>query len=466
MVFSSILFLFFFLLIVLALYFNPIWKGRQFRNTVLFLASLGFYAWGEPYFVFIMMASIILNWALGLAMSRSEGSTRKICFLLALLVDFGLLFVFKYLVFFASNLSLLLHRDWTLQIALPIGISFYTFQIASYIIDLYRSKVQVQKSVFKLGLYIAMFPQLIAGPIVRYETIAEEIDLRRENWEDFSEGTVRFLLGLGKKVLLANNIALLVDKTFSAASLSVGSAWLGAIAYTLQIYFDFSGYSDMAIGLGRMFGFHFNENFDHPYLASSVTDFWRRWHISLSTWFRDYVYIPLGGSRVAAARHIFNLFVVWSLTGLWHGANWTFILWGILYFLIQVIEKYLLKQSVPRWLGHVYTLVIVICCWVIFRADNLSAAMTYLGRMFGIGANGFWDAAAAVDCRGYLGYLLLGAICSFPLCTAFKGLKERGSTLTKSVMNVSEIAFYCLVLLLSVAQLLASNYNPFIYFNF
>lgn len=318
MVFSSTVFLFLFLPLILIIYYNPIVKNRKFRNIFLLLVSLGFYAWGEPVFVFVMMLSIIINWFLALKIDKNEKKKRYV--ILAILYNVGLLFVFKYLSFFANNMGLLFKVDKiTLNIALPIGISFFTFQMLSYVLDVYFNKAKVQKNLLYVGLYVSLFPQLIAGPIVRYETIANEIETRQENTKDFCDGIYRFVYGLGKKVLISNYVGLVVDNIFVSMNItpiSTATAWLGAIAYTLQIYFDFSGYSDMAIGLGKMFGFHFNENFNYPYMAKSITDFWRRWHISLSTWFRDYVYIPLGGNRVSNKRHIFNLFIVWLLTGM------------------------------------------------------------------------------------------------------------------------------------------------------
>ncbi|MDR2020575.1 MAG: MBOAT family protein [Treponema sp.] len=343
MVFSSTLFLLLFLPLTLICYYNPFWKGRKFKNSILLIASLGFYAWGEPLFVFIMLLSIFINWITVIFMDgqKTKAKKKKV---LVIIVAFNilLLFIFKYLPFVARNIGFLFKHNISLDITLPIGISFFTFQIMSYIFDVYYQKVRVQKNIINIALYVSMFPQLIAGPIVRYETIEQEINNRNETSDNFTRGMSRFIMGFGKKILIANYAGFVADEIFSlAGNLSVASAWLGAVSYTIQIFFDFSAYSDMAIGLGLMFGFHFLENFNYPYTAKSISDFWKRWHISLSTWFRDYVYIPLGGSRVSKGRYIFNLFAVWFLTGTWHGANWTFIVWGLYYFLLLVTEKFI-----------------------------------------------------------------------------------------------------------------------------
>lgn len=464
MVFSSTVFLFLFLPLVLIIYYNPIVKNRKFRNIFLLLVSLGFYAWGEPVFVFIMMLSIIINWFLALKIDKNEKKKRYV--ILAILYNVGLLFVFKYLSFFANNMGLLFKVDKiTLNIALPIGISFFTFQMLSYVLDVYFNKAKVQKNLLYVGLYVSLFPQLIAGPIVRYETIANEIETRQENTKDFCDGIYRFVYGLGKKVLISNYVGLVVDNIFVSMNItpiSTATAWLGAIAYTLQIYFDFSGYSDMAIGLGKMFGFHFNENFNYPYMAKSITDFWRRWHISLSTWFRDYVYIPLGGNRVSNKRHIFNLFIVWLLTGMWHGANWTFIVWGLFYFILLIMEK---KTNIVQKMGffsYIYTMFFVIIGWVIFRSDNFSVLKQYLGYMFGIGSNGIVD-SMAIDYIKFSGIaLVVGIIASFPIG---KFIKEK-IKINNNIKDILEMIFVVIIFILSILVCIRSTYNPFIYFNF
>ena len=355
------------------------------------------------------------------------------------------------------------------SIALPIGISFFTFQAMSYVIDVYRQKGEVQTNILYVGLYISFFPQLIAGPIVRYETIADEIKNRKETVDDFFNGFARFVVGLSKKVLLANSFAILADQTFDSAqngdSISVMFSWLGAIAYTLQIFFDFSGYSDMAIGLGRMFGFHFLENFDYPYISTSITEFWRRWHISLGTWFRDYLYIPLGGSRCGKARNIFNLFVVWFLTGLWHGANFTFIAWGLMYFVLLVIEKltgiHKKNGKVINVFKWIYTILFVVLGLVLFRANSISDAIVYLKSMFGLNGNVFSDGMFTGWFTQNLILLAFGVVLSTPLFRVL-GEKTKNSNIVGFVKSGALICLF----VLSVASLVSSSYNPFIYFNF
>ena len=456
MVFSSAEFLALFLPCVLLVYYNPFFRGRRFRNVFLLLVSLFFYAWGEPVYVLLLMLSIAVNWWFGLQVEKDSPHRRG---LLAAAVVFNLagLFVFKYLGFVCENLAVLGLAVPRVELALPIGISFYTFQAMSYVIDVYRKKSPAQRSVLDVGLYVSFFPQLIAGPIVRYETVALEIHGRKETWEDFCEGVPRFVCGLGKKAILANNMALVADAAFQSGNLSAPMAWLGAVAYALQIYFDFSGYSDMAIGLGRMFGFHFLENFNRPYLASSITDFWRRWHISLSTWFRDYVYIPLGGNRVSPRRHLMNLFVVWLLTGIWHGANWTFIFWGLGYFLLLMAEKYAHIDQKLGVLRRPYTRLCVLLLWVLFRADSLGAAGRYFAAMF-TGGRGTWD-----DFLYYFTnmkvYLAAAVICCLPLDRLWKRVPERARDGLAAIGTAA-------LLLLTLTYVVSSTYNPFIYFNF
>ena len=467
MVFSSTVFLFLFLPAVLAAYYLPVFRARPeraraYRNVVLTLFSLGFYAWGEPAFIFMMLFSILLNGLLARGMDRAATQrARKRWLIAAVGFDIALMFVFKYLSFVLQNIGLLLRLNapqW--NIALPIGISFFTFQIMSYVFDVYYRSVPVQKSMLRLTLYISMFPQLIAGPIVRYEDVADEIGVRRESLADFSSGFARFSVGLAKKVLLANYVALIADNLFARTSvgLSVCSAWLGAIAYTLQIYFDFSGYSDMAIGLGRMFGFHFIENFNYPYIASSVTDFWRRWHISLSTWFRDYVYIPLGGSRVARGKWVRNLFVVWLLTGIWHGANWTFLVWGLFFFALLLLERTTGLAAKLRGFSHLYTLLMVVVGWVLFRSESLSLAGTYLGAMFGIGATGFSDGVFTYYLSGGKWILLAASIACLPVVPWVR----RRARLPRPLVAAAVAVLFVLAVVVCVK----ATYNPFIYFNF
>ena len=445
------------------LYYIPFVKNRTYRNVVLLLASLFFYAWGEPVFVALMVASIFVNWLIGLQMDHSE--KKKSWLVLSVIWNLALMFVFKYLTFVLSNVELLLHRDIAdLAIPLPLGISFFTFQILSYIFDLYYGKTKVQKKWYKFALYVSMFPQLVAGPIVRYDQIAYEIDHRQENLEDFSQGMTRFVYGLGKKVLLSNYMGVLADNMFylsGEGSLSVGAAWIGAIGYTLQIYYDFSGYSDMAIGLGRMMGFHFLENFNYPYVSRSITEFWRRWHMSLSSWFKDYVYIPLGGSREGTAKTYRNTFFVWLLTGIWHGANWTFIVWGLGYFVLLCIERLGGWTKGIRYIGHIYTMAAVILLWVVFRADSLTLAVRYIGQMFGTGG-ALWDEAAASAFSGSILVLLAAAVLSTPV---WKELADRLHLSELTRKNVAAAAAVPLFLL-CIAKCMSSSYNPFIYFNF
>ena len=478
MVFSSTVFLLLFLPLTLLVYYNPFFKSRPFRNHTLLLFSLAFYAWGEPVFVFVLLFSILVNWFFALMIDKqTDPIKRKRLLFFPLALDIGLIFLFKYLGFAARNLGLLLGRaSLDVSIALPIGISFLTFQIMSYVMDVYRKKAPVQRSVLNVALYISLFPQLIAGPIVRYETVADQIMNRKETPDDFTAGVTRFIFGLGKKVLLANYAGLIADNIFSAAgSLSAAAAWLGIVAYALQIYFDFSGYSDMAIGLGRMFGFHFLENFNYPYIASSVTDFWRRWHISLSTWFRDYVYIPLGGNRGSRARWIFNLFAVWLLTGLWHGANWTFIVWGLYYFVFLLIEKLTGFDKKLGFFSHAYTLLIVLIGWVIFRAESLPRALQYLGYMFGVGANGIVDELFRYYLSNGKWVLLAAVISCFPLARLIRSKLSSGTAEASGVqlqgglliaMDLGRTVFTALIFVLSFLVCVNSTYNPFIYFNF
>jgi len=450
MVFSSSVFLLLFLPIAIAIYYNPIVKARGFKNIFLLLASLAFYAWGEPKYVFIMLATIGVNWALALKIDKMK-------LIMAIVLDIGLLFVYKYLNFTAYNLGLPVPG-----VVLPIGISFFTFQMISYMVDVYRGKAQPQRNILNCALYISFFPQLIAGPIVRYADIESQINGRRENWDDFSDGLKRFTIGLGKKLLIANHCALAADAAFGTlkdgGEIGMAFAWLGAVAYTLQIYFDFSGYSDMAIGLGRMFGFKFLENFNYPYVSKSITEFWRRWHISLSGWFKDYIYIPLGGSRVKKSRLFLNLFIVWMLTGFWHGANWTFIAWGFGYFVFLALEKFVLPvQKFPKFLAHIYAMFIVVFLWVVFRANSLGEAGDYYSAMLGLRQSSF----VSSDFWFYLGslklYLVLGVLFSFPV---FPWLKS------KFKFNlIGEIA-YIFLFLLCFVNVVKGGYNPFIYFNF
>ena len=470
MVFSSASFLLFFLPCLLVCYFVVPRRMRGLRNLILLGFSLAFYTCGGPKFLLLMLLSIAINYACGrLAGPEHPLRVRKAGVLLACVLGLGLLGWFKYAGFFGEILHALTPVIPVPQVTLPIGISFFTFQGLSYVIDVYRCDAAVQKNPLKVALYISFFPQLVAGPIVRYTTVAAEIDARRESVEEFSAGAVRFLFGLGKKMLLANAVAEVADAAFAAASPSAAFAWLGAVAYTFQIYFDFSAYSDMAIGLGRMFGFHFLENFNYPYISRSITEFWRRWHISLSSWFRDYVYIPLGGSRCARGRQIRNLFVVWSLTGLWHGASWNFLAWGWWFLLLLIGEKFLWGRGLerlPRAVQHGYTMVLVLISWVLFRADTLGAAAAYLSAMFG-GTGTVWDAQAVYYALEYLPELLACCAACLPVKQWLEqALSRRDTPVAGAVLVWAPKALAVALFVASYAKLVTGSFNPFIYFRF
>ncbi len=461
MVFSSYIFLFLFLTLLLLLYYATPQRLRGTRNTLLLAFSLFFYFCGGPAYLPLMLLSIAINYLAGLFCAGG----RKSVLVMGVIANLALLGWFKYAMFFAENLNLIGLPVPIPEIVLPIGISFFTFQGMSYVVDVYRGDAAPERNPLRLALYISLFPQLVAGPIVRYTTVAEELLSRRENWEDFSAGALRFTFGFAKKMLLANNLGLMADEAFSAGALSAPAAWLGAIAYTGQIYFDFSGYSDMAIGLGRMFGFHFEENFNYPYIARSITEFWRRWHMSLSTWFRDYVYIPLGGSRCSRGKQIRNVVVVWLLTGFWHGAAWNFIFWGAYFALLLLGERYVWKRALsraPAAVQHLYAMVLVIFSWVLFRCESLSAVESYVSAMFGFGGGSVGQAVYFLKQYGV--FLLIGVIASLPVKRwAEEALRRRGKE------NLLEwgAALLALVLLgLSFLQLISSTFNPFIYFRF
>ena len=468
MLFSSSVFLFAFLPFVLLMYYGPLRRTRRGQNVFLLLVSLFFYAFGEPTFVLVMMVSILVNWLLGLWVGRLQAAGRgaRPAVVCAVVLNLSLLFVFKYLTFVLRTLNALGAQLVIPVIELPVGISFFTFQALSYVLDVARDKTPPQRNLLAVGLYVSFFPQLIAGPIVKYETVARQLEERKESWDLFSSGVCRFLVGLGKKVLLSNQLALAADAAFSAGDgLTTSLAWLGSLCYTLQIYYDFSGYSDMAIGLGRMFGFEFLENFDHPYAAVSITDFWRRWHISLSSWFRDYVYIPLGGNRVSPRRHTFNLLVVWVLTGVWHGAGWTFLLWGLFYFVLLWAEKRLnWTMNWPVLLRRIYTLLAVNFAWVVFRADGVRHAAKFILSMLGFapgglsGGAGLWLSELAPE-------LILGLIFAVPTARWLRG-KLYALRPLRPVWDVCYALGLLAILVLSATLLIKGSYNPFIYFNF
>ena len=492
MVFSSAVFLFAFLPLTIGGYYL---LPRKFRNAFLMAASLFFYAWGEPKFVLIMLLSILMNYGFGLLVARKEEPVyRKWVLTAMVLCNLSLFFVFKYLNFTLENLNLLFGgRLPQTHIRLPIGISFFTFQAMSYVFDVALGRGEVQKNPFNVALYVSLFPQLIAGPIVRYETVAEEINTRQETLSDFAVGTRRFIVGLAKKMILSNSIGLLADQAFDAANpagLSVAMAWLGALAYAFQIYFDFGGYSDMAIGLGRMFGFHFDENFNYPYISRSVSEFWQRWHISLSTWFRDYLFYPVSrkaaplGRKVKArwgkaagrlAPSVVALAVVWLSTGVWHGASWGYILWGVYYGILLIsalifqptAKKWTKKWNVPTeapwFIGFqvLRTMFLVLLGYVLFRSVTLTRAVAHFGAMFGLTGNAAVDAAALEALKNHASALLLCAVASTPIV---KWVQKKAGPLGQSDLVKNGL---CMVLLiLSAAYIVSSTYNPFIYFAF
>ncbi len=464
MLFSSSVFLFLFLPAVLFIYYVPLQKTRGGQNLFLAFVSICFYAWGEPCFVLIMLLSIVSNWGFALLVHRYKAvvPVAKTILVAMLAFNLGVLFVFKYLMFTLQNMNALFSAGITVpSIVLPIGLSFFTFQAISYVVDVYRGVGQVQKNPMNVALYIAFFPQLIAGPIVRYQTIAQQIKSRTETVADFSAGCTRFILGLGKKIILSNNLAVVADAAFAQPERSLALSWIGAAAYTLQIFFDFSGYSDMAIGLGKMFGFHFLENFNYPYISKSISEFWRRWHISLGAWFRDYVYFPLGGSRtISKVILVRNLFVVWFLTGVWHGANWTFIAWGLMYFVLISAEKLTGFEKKLGVFGHLYTMLFVMVGWVVFRADTIAAAWRYLLSMVGVGVSGLCCELSVYYISQNIGYF--GAAVLF--CLPLASWVSTSNKLRK--LTVLYPVFVVAVFLVSISFIIKGAYDPFIYFNF
>ena len=511
MVFSSSTFLLFFLPISVVLYF--LMPGRAAKNVWLFAVSLVFYAWGEPVYIWLMLVSVLVNWLFGIALGRGSQGRKRLLLVLNLLVNLALLGFFKYEGFVAENVNALLGSQVVpdLELSLPIGISFYTLQAVSYIIDVYRGEVAPQRNVVYLGMYIACFPQLVAGPIVRYSTIQDQVENRRENVADFCAGLRLFIVGLAKKVLLANVVAILADKMLGLGGPAIGAvgAWAGLLAYTFQIYFDFAGYSDMAIGLGKMFGFKYLRNFNYPYLSKSASEFWRRWHISLSSFFRDYIYIPLGGSRVKTPRWVFNIAVVWAITGLWHGAAWNFVLWGVYWGALLVCEKLLwgrLVERMPGFVRHVYGIVLFMLGWLIFWITDMEQMKLYFKAMLGwygaAGTSTFWE----LTCWEYVPVFLACALASTPVVPWVRSLLVRWAhvaparegrfcevdlpapkNLSTEALCVFEpasmrgdaarlrvllcVAVLCDVALLallvvSVVAVCSGSYNPFIYFRF
>lgn len=464
MLFSSATFLFAFLPVVVLVYYLLPKRCAVARNIFLTAVSLLFYAWGEPRFVLVMLLVIVLSWFFARKIETTAGTLKKALLAVAVGADLTVLFIFKYIGFFTENLNHLPFVQLPVpQITLPIGISFFTFQAISYVADVYRGHV-AQKSLWDVMLYIAFFPQLIAGPIVRYSDFADQIRNRQESLQKLAKGGYRFALGLGKKVILSNNLAYVADAAFSSVgNLSLSMAWLGAIGYSLQLYFDFSGYSDMAIGLGQMFGFRFLENFNYPFISRSITELWRRWHISLGSWFRDYVYIPLGGSRVKTKRRLYlNIFVVWLLTGVWHGAKWTYIAWGMMYFALLCAERILGWSGKRTWYSWLYTIYFFVAGNVVFRSENVTGAIKYLLAMFNIHTSGLTDAKAVYYFAEYIPFLIMGIVAAMPVAV---WLRNRTGRFKEAIDRLYPI-WCAAVFLVALSFVVKGGYNPFIYFDF
>ena len=463
MLFTSISFLYYFLPIVIILYFIV---PKKFKNFILFLSSIFFYFCGEPIYTFLMIGEIFIAYV---GVRYLEKHRKKSILVSLLAIHIGALGLFKYSDFTINNINQIFgSKIPLLKLALPIGISFYTFQIISYVVDVYRGKVKAQKSFLKLATYVSLFPQLIAGPIVRYETIEKELDSRTSNFENFAYGVRRFVIGLGKKVLIANMLGELCDVFSTTNEKSILFYWIFAISYSLQIYFDFSAYSDMAIGLGRMFGFHFLENFNYPYISKSITEFWRRWHMSLSSWFRDYVYIPLGGNRKGTIILVRNIFIVWALTGIWHGANWTFVIWGLMFGIMLIIEKLFLTkhlEKMPSILQRIYVLFTVMISFIIFNANSIGEAWNNIIGLFGANGENLINASTVYYLKSYLVVLVIAIIGSTPL---LKNIIEKLKTKTNAnkIINLLEPIAMASILIIVTAYLVDNSYNPFLYFRF
>ena len=466
MVFSSTIFVFLFLPLVLLCYFLA---PKKLKNYILLFFSLVFYIFGGPKFLLVLLFVVLIDYIGAILINKTN--KKKLFLILTLILNIATLVYFKYTGFFLENVNNIFGLNITIpDIVLPIGISFYTFQAMSYVIDVYRNKVSLQKNYLTLLLYVSLFPQLVAGPIVRYETIEQELKVRKTTFEDVEYGIRRFILGLAKKVIIANQMGALADTIFSSSDISTPVAWLGAIAYMFQIYFDFSAYSDMAIGLGRIFGFKFLENFKFPYISKSITEFWRRWHISLSTWFRDYVYIPLGGNRKGIKRQIINLFIVWLLTGFWHGAEWNFVIWGLYYFIFLMLEKFVFNKvlaKTPNVIRHIYTLFIVLIGWVIFRCESLDSIKTMFTSMFTLKITEFSLNELLIYLETYAIYFILAIIFSMPvyykIVDKINFLKEGK---LKLALNILHYGSLIVIFIITIMFLAYSSYNPFIYFRF
>lgn len=463
MLFTSISFLYYFLPLVLIIYFIV---PRKFKNLVLLIFSLLFYFYGEPKYILLMLFEILVSFIGAILIDKYKD---KSILILTLFIHIILLIIFKYTDFFITNINNIFNTNFKLlNIALPIGISFYTFQIISYVVDVYKGKVKVQKNFIKLATYVSLFPQLIAGPIVRYEVIANELDNRKHSFEDFAIGVRRFTIGLAKKVLIANILGELCTKFNLVEERSIILYWLFAISYMLQIYFDFSAYSDMAIGLGRIFGFHFPENFNYPYISKNITEFWRRWHISLSTWFRDYIYIPLGGNRVSKIKFLRNILIVWLLTGFWHGASWNFIIWGLSFGILLIIEKLWLNKildKLPTFLKRIYVLFIVMISFIIFNANTMNEAWHNIIGLFGFNKETFINTYTIYYLKSYLLVIIIAIIASTPLPKNIIEKLNKNKYLNK-IINIIEPIYIITLLLITTSYLIDNSYNPFLYFRF
>lgn len=461
MVFSSITFLFYFLPIVLAIYYMV---PNKLKNIVLLISSFLFYFYGEPKYILLMISTIIFTYIFGILIDKYKNHS-KLFLIISIVIIVGLLMYFKYINFIIENINLILSNKIDFgYIVLPIGISFYIFQMLSYLIDVYKKEAKVQKNILKLAMYISLFPQLIAGPIVRYTTIEEQIEKRNYTFEKFSLGVRRFIVGLGKKVLIADVLGELNTIIFGGNEISVLHYWLYAISGMLQIYFDFSGYSDMAIGLGKMLGFDFFENFNYPYIATSITDFWRRWHISLSTWFRDYVYIPLGGNKVSKIKWLKNILIVWILTGLWHGAAWNFVIWGLYFGILLIVEKVFLEKylkKIPKILARIYTLLIVMISFIIFNGDSVTDILQNIGGLFGINNISLVSKESIYYFKSYFIIIIISIIGSTPILKSIISTKK-----SNKIINCIEPIALLLILIISTSYIIDSSFSPFLYFRF
>ena len=465
MLFTSISFLYYFLPALIIIYFIT---PKKYKNIILLIAYLLFYFYGEPKYVFLMIAEIIIAYIGAILIDKYKNQSKNIL-IITLFIHVLLLIIFKYTDFIIQTINDISNANIKLlNIALPIGISFYTFQIISYIIDVYNGKVNVQKNIIKLATYVSLFPQLVAGPIVRYQTVEKELDNRTHSFNNFAYGIRRFSIGLAKKVLIANALGELCSKAFLADEKTIVFFWIFGISYMLQLYFDFSAYSDMAIGLGRIFGFHFPENFNYPYISKSITEFWRRWHISLSTWFKDYVYIPLGGNRNGIYKQIRNILIVWLLTGIWHGANWTFLIWGLLFGIILIIEKLWLNkfmEKLPSFIRRIYVLFIVMILFIIFNSDNMQVALTSIKGLFGMNGEVFINDYTLHYLKSYSLVLIIALLGSTPLIKILID-KLRKNKYLNNIINILEPILIVVILFVVTSYLIDNSYNPFLYFRF